>query len=67
MKNRTALLLLSAALVVSFGPAPYDLILQGGHVLDGTGNPWFRADVAVVDGRIGGLDRFDHGAGRGER
>ncbi len=30
----------------------YDLILLNGHVLDGTGSPWYRADVAIVDERI---------------
>ncbi|MEI6667008.1 MAG: D-aminoacylase [Acidobacteriota bacterium] len=28
------------------GPA-YDLVIRGGHVLDGAGNPWVVADVAV--------------------
>ncbi len=30
----------------------YDLVIKGGKVLDGVGNPWFKADVAVVEGRI---------------
>jgi N-acyl-D-aspartate/D-glutamate deacylase len=30
----------------------YDLILRGGRVLDGSGNPWVQADVAVRGDRI---------------
>ncbi|MGH9316720.1 MAG: D-aminoacylase, partial [Thermoanaerobaculia bacterium] len=32
--------------------APDELILEGGRIVDGTGAPWFLADVAVRDGRI---------------
>src|SRR5262245_52532269 len=27
--------------------APYDLVLRNGRVIDGSGSPWYRADVAV--------------------
>jgi N-acyl-D-amino-acid deacylase len=33
-------------------PASYDLIIRNGRVLDGSGNPWFRADIGVTGDRI---------------
>ncbi len=36
---------------------PYDLIIRGGTVVDGTGAPAVAADVAVRDGLIVGVDR----------
>ena len=37
----------------------YDLVITNARVIDGTGNPWWRADVAVKDGRIARIGRFD--------
>ena len=38
---------------------PYDVLITGGRVYDGTGNPWFYADVALKGGRIAAVGRLD--------
>ena len=34
------------------GPEPYDWIITGGRIVDGSGNPWFYGDVALRGDRI---------------
>jgi len=36
-------------------PADYDLIIRNGHIIDGAGNPWFAADVAIKGDRISAI------------
>lgn len=43
----------------------YDVVIRGGRVLDGSGNPWIAADVAIRDGRIARVGRVQ-GTGRQE-
>ena len=44
-----------ANLDASANAGNYDLIIRNGHVVDGTGNPWFAADVAISGDRIAAI------------
>ncbi len=46
------------------GPTPaaaqhFDVLIRGGRVIDGTGNDWFRADVAIDGDRIVRIGRLE--------
>ena len=57
--------LLATALPTLFAQTPYDLVIANGTIVDGTGNPWYRADVAISDDRIVAVGQVDPGrAGR---
>ena len=66
------LAMLSAVLVSSAGgadraapaSAPFDLIIEHGHVIDGTGAPWYAADVGIRAGRIAAIGRLDQAAAK---
>jgi len=45
--RRAALLLLLASTALAAQPPSYDLVLRNGRIVDGTGSPWYRADLAI--------------------
>ena len=58
-----AALACAAGTLLAQAPAPaYDLVIRNGRVLDGMGNPWIAADVAIRDGRFAAIGKID---GRG--
>jgi N-acyl-D-aspartate/D-glutamate deacylase len=55
----------SAIALTAQAPTPaYDLVIRNGRVLDGMGNPWIAADVAIKDGRFAAIGKL---SGQGAR
>jgi N-acyl-D-amino-acid deacylase len=40
-------------------PAPFDVIIKNGHILDGSGGPWFAADIGICGDRIAAIGKLD--------
>jgi N-acyl-D-amino-acid deacylase len=49
----------------SSGAGPtYDVVIANGKVVDGSGNPWFYANVAIDNGHIAKIGKFDPKLGK---
>lgn len=59
LRTLTVSLALCLTLFASAGSAAdapvYDLVIRNGHIIDGTGSPWYHADLAIKDGRIAAI------------
>lgn len=60
-----AVVLFAAAVARAAEPA-YDLIVRHGKVIDGTGNAWFYADVAVAGDRIAAIGDLSKATAKAE-
>ncbi len=51
------MLVTAIGLVRGQGSAPieYDLVIRNGHIIDGTGSPWYAGDVGIRGGRIAAI------------
>lgn len=59
---------LTATLLLALAAAPaleaqeaFDVLIRGARVLDGTGNPWYRADVGITGERIAAVGDLSDG------
>lgn len=58
LRSAAPLLLLNAGL--SAQPAPYDIVIAGACVVDGSGSPWFFADIGIRGDTITAVDRAEY-------
>jgi N-acyl-D-amino-acid deacylase len=56
-----ALLLILSAFAFAADP-PFDLVITNGHIVDGTGSPWYSGDIGIRDGRIAAIGNLSGGA-----
>ena len=55
MKTQSCLRLFAILLLAipSFSSSEtFDIVITNGHIMDGTGSPWYAGDIAIRDGRI---------------
>ena len=53
------LMLLLPVVLFARNTAKYDILILRGRVMDGTGNPWFVADLGIRDGKIAAVGRLE--------
>ena len=57
--SRFVLLMILCLVTAMFLPAQipptFDLVIINGHIIDGTGSPWYSGDVGIRDGRIAAI------------
>src|SRR6202046_595878 len=55
----TRLLVVSLTFIAIRSPAQanisFDLVITNGHIIDGTGSPWYSGDLGVRDGKIAAI------------
>ncbi len=54
----TAMAAVLGAARVQASEEPFDLVIVNGHVIDGTGSPWYAADIGVRAGHVAAIGRL---------
>ena len=49
------MLILGPLLLFAVTSGSYDLVIKNGHIVDGTGSPWYAGDVAIRNGHIAAI------------
>ena len=44
-----------ACTLVAQTPTPFDTVITNGHIIDGTGSPWYSGDIGIRDGKVAAI------------
>ena len=50
-----AFLFLASTIAISQDRAFFDLVITNGHIIDGTGSPWYSGDIGIRDGKVAAI------------
>src|SRR3989441_4551819 len=57
------IVLLTCSLSFAEKPAPsFDLVITNGHIIDGTGSPWYSGDIGISNGKIAAIGNLSEAA-----
>src|SRR5436190_6861977 len=51
-------LMLAPLIYAQSAPAPFDVVIENGRIVDGTGSPWYSADLGIRSGRIAAIGKL---------
>ncbi|MGA2966272.1 MAG: D-aminoacylase [Terriglobales bacterium] len=58
----TLAFLLAFSIFVVAADSSFDLVISNGHIVDGTGSPWYSGDIGIRDGRIAAIGNLSAAA-----
>src|SRR5579864_8582830 len=47
--------ILASTFVCAQAPGSFDIVITNGHIIDGTGSPWYSGDLGIRDGKIAAI------------
>ena len=68
MQLRSKLIIVLIALTIApldlaaQAPLAFDLVITNGHIIDGTGSPWYSGDIGIRDGKIAAIGNLSNTA-----
>ena len=57
-------ILLSGVIGSAQQPPSFDVVISNGHVIDGTGSPWYSGDIGIRDGKIAAIGNLTGASGK---
>jgi len=53
--TRALILVFGSNFLLAQAPSSFDLVITNGHIIDGTGSPWYSGDLGIRDGKIAAI------------